>query len=700
MLKIIFSSILYCLIFTNVFAQEYTTLGVNIKNIEIVRDNYGVPHIFTKTDVEAVYGIAWAQCEDNFNRMQENLAASKGVAGRLLGKDGAVLDFIYQSFEIDDFVNRQYQQDISPQIDKMLKAYTSAINKYAATHPEEVAVKQLFPVSHKKMLGTYTLNLLLTHSSILELAKVLSNKFEYGELNDIGRGSNALAFSKNITADGKAYLIGNPHQPVNHFANFWEVSVHSEEGYEMYGATFSGGGLTPVIGTNRHLGWSHTTNYQNCSDVYKLQMHPTKKNHYQYDGEWLPLEQKKAKLKVKIGGIVIPIGKKYYWSKYGPTFKKKQGYFSYKSNSFFNLKAPEQWYKMGLATNIEAFNDALAIQGIPLQTITYADKDGNIWHISSTNHPIRNEDFDWSGVLPGNTSASNWIWDADNLYPISRAIQVKNPDCGYVYNCNNTPLKMTSPNENPRNEDYPRSFGILTSNTIRANTFEHLIKKYDKISFEEARAIRETVKIDKNKMSFRNCMNCDDIPRIMNSYPKLKAVKKVFDKWDGSYDIHNKQATLMSISTMFFVDYVVANFGNIEQDIPEAVIVKAILKAEKFMLKHYGTLEIELGTIQKAVRHDVSLPMYGNLNTLANSQFKHHKKGQLEITNGDSFIFYAKFGADGLEELNTINAFGNSNKKGHPHSTDQTEMYVNKRTKQAELHINKLKESGRIYHPQ
>jgi acyl-homoserine-lactone acylase len=300
--------------------------------------------------------------------------------------------------------------------------------------------------------------------------------------------------------------------------------------------------------------------------------------------------------------------------------------------------------------------------------------------------------------LTGNTSANNW--DTKNMYPLDKMIQLKNPNCGYLYNCNNTPLKMTAPEENIKLEDYPKSFGIPTSNTIRANSFMNMIKTYDEISFEEVRKIRESVTIDKNKMSFRNCMNCNDIPKILSKHPELSAVKKVFDKWNGAFTIDNKQASIISLSIKNIAVYVVDNFGNVEQDVPEEVMIEAFLKAGKFMMKHYGTLEVELGKIQKAVRYGVEFPMYGNISTLAAAQFKTYKKNKLELKGGDSFIMYAKYGKDGLESMETINAFGNSNKKGHPHSTDQTEMYVNMQTKTVELDVVKIKAIGKTYHPE
>ncbi len=699
-MKYIFAFIFLCTFSLAGFAQQ----KINTNNIEIVRDEYGVPHIFTETNVEAVYGLAWAQCEDNFNMIQDNLSLIKGLAGRVLGKDAAAVDFITEIFQFNEFVEEKYSRDIDSEMEQFLFAYTSALNRYAELNPKEVKHKKIFPINGKEILALYLLNFQLTNSTAAELGKFLVDEFDYKSMSGVTSGSNAMAYSPNITADGKAYLVGNPHQPVNTIGNFWEVSVHSKEGYEMYGVTFAAGGLFPVIGTNRNLGWSHTMNYQNSADIYELEMHPTKKHHYKYDGEWIPLEKRKAKLKVKIGPLVIPVSKKYFISKYGPTLKKESGYYSYKSFVLHNLKAPEQWFRMGLAKNKAEFMEALAIQGLTNQTITYADKDMNIFHLSNFTHPYRDDQYDWTAVtkgntsiLPGNTSKNNWSFD--KKYPINALPQVANPKCGYVFNTNNTPYNMTGKGESPKPEDFPMHFGILHSNNVRSKTFEKLISKKDKVTFEEVRKIRESVVVDKNDMSFRNCLNCGDIPKIIAAHPELKDVGKVLDKWNGSFDVKNKQATLFQITAIHLIEYIMENFGNEEKDIPEDVIISSLQKASKYLMKHYGSLEVELGTVQKAKRFDVSLPMYGGGNTLAATSFHFGKNGQIELDSGDSYIIYAKYGEEGLEELQTINAFGNSMKKDNPHSTSQTEMYVNMQTKKVELDLEKLKENGKVYHP-
>ena len=123
------------------------------------------------------------------------------------------------------------------------------------------------------------------------------------------------------------------------------------------------------------------------------------------------------------------------------------------------------------------------------------------------------------------------------------------------------------------------------------------------------------------------------------------------------------------------------------------------MEAQEFLYKHYGKLEVPLGEVQKAVRYGVEMPVGGCLFTLASTHIVPYKKDKFEITSGDSFIFYAKFGKDGLEELETVNAFGNSLKEGHPHSTGQTEMYVKQQTKAAQLDLVKLRKVGEAYHP-
>lgn len=700
-LPILKVKLLVFLLFLTLPFYNYAQSEINPKNIEIFRDNYGVPHIFSDSNAEAVYGIAWAQCEDNFELMQENLAISTGVYGKIKGKEGAILDYIVQLFEIDQHVDRRYQQDISEEIEALLQAYTKSINRYAALHPKEVILKELFPVTTKDILKGYVFNFIVMSNAVVDVAKVADNKmdlfFTGGNLR--GAGSNAMAYNKNITEDGKTYLVGNPHQPIEGPASFWELSVHSKEGMDLFGVTFAAGGVSPVIASNRELGWTHTTNYEDYSDVFQLKMHPTKEEHYEYDGEWLPLEKKKAKLKVKIGPLQIPVSKAYYTSKYGPTMKNESGFYAFRSNCFYNLNFVEQWYKMGLAQNYDEFWEALEIQGLPSQTITYADGQDNILHISNGILPKRKNDQNWKAPILSTRSENRWSYE--EKHALEELPFVKNPNCGYVFNCNNTPLDCTAAAENPKLENYPASFGMMTSNTLRAKRFKSLIEGKESLSFQDIRSMREDVGINKDDMGFRNFQNGGDMPAILSKYPALADVKLVFDKWDGHMNPENKQATIMALTSMYIADYLIKNYGIYDTSIPEPVIVNAFTDAKAFLLKHYKTLEVALGEVQRIGRGDKEFPMYGAPQTLANGTFEAYKKDKIICRKGDSFIMYAQFDKGGLAALQTINVFGNSNNPDSPHFNDQLEMYTKKEVKPVELDLLKIKANAvKSYHPQ
>lgn len=698
----IFYQLLFLLFPCCLLAQAPTnSTKINVDNIEIARDALGIPHIFSETDAEAIYGLAWAQCEDNFNILQENMSIVKGLSGSIKGPAGAAMDFVAKAFEIEAFVKSRYEEDIDAQMENILSAYAQAVNRYAELHPKEVMVKGLFPIDVIDVLEGYTFNFLIMTYGIADVAKIAQNKIDLFEThgNFISAGSNAMAYSPNKTTDGKTYLVANPHLPVEGGINFWEVSLHSKEGLEFFGVTFTGGGISPFIGTNRYLGWTHTTNSEDFSDVYELEMHPTKKNLYKYDGEWLELEEKEAKLKVKIAGIVVPVSKKYYTSKYGPTLKNKTGYYSFRNNCFFNIRQAEQWYKMAKSKSYDEFWEALNIQGIPSQTITYADYENNIAHINYGLLPVRDNSIEWGGFIKGNSSKT--LWDYKEVTPLEELVYVKNPKCGYVFNCNNTPMDCTAEAENPKLGNYAKSFGILTSNTARAKRFKELIAQHDKVNFKEIKAMRDDYGYHSSDLNFRQAMNFNDLFKVLDKHPELADVKAVLNKWDRQMDIHNKQATIIALVSLHIEEYLYKNFALRENVLPESLLVEGLEYAKKFLMKNYGTLEVELGTVQKMVRGDKELPMYGSPQTLANCHTIEHKKGKIKLKHGDTFIMYARYGEEGLESLQTINLFGNSSKPDNPNYDTQMEMYVKQEVTKVDLDLAEIKSKAeRIYHPQ
>lgn len=677
--------------------------NINLDNIEIVRDGFGIPHIFTKTDVEAAYALAWAQCEDNFRYMQEFAAVIKGRNGILKGKDGVATDFIAQLFQIDEFIEERFEKDISKEFLPILQAYAAGINRYAELHKEERLIKGIYPVTVKDLMKLYVFNFLMMNNSGIDIYKVFTNDMALYETlgNYMGAGSNAMAYSPKKTEDGKTYLVGNPHQPVDGATSLWEVSVHTEEGWDFWGSTFRAGGITPVMGSNKHLGWTHTTNYDDYSDVYELTMHPKKKNLYLYDGEWRELEKHVAKLRVKLGFLKIPVRKKFYTSVYGPVLSNDKGTFAFRNNAFMNIGAAEQWYNMNKATNHDEFWEAINAQQIPCQTITYADKEGNIFHVNNASFPVRNPNYEWRGLVPGDTSAT--LWPLDTITPITDIPHVINPESGYVYNCNNSAFECTGPAENPVCKQYCPTFGIMRSNTHRAKRFKHLISQHDKVGFDDIKAMRDDTKYLLEDINFRLIMNMEDAFKLdLNKYPDLEPCYELLEKWDGDNKRSDYHSAFLVLFTKHVEDYIRNKKAMYENTLPESEFVAAARYARDFLLEHYGTLYVPLGEVQKVVRENskLALPMYGSAETLANCHVKDYKPGQVKMKHGDTWIFYAQYDSTGLESFKTVNVFGNSSDPESKHYTDQLAMFTNQEVKPIPLSKEVIYENAvRIYKP-
>ena len=162
-------------------------------------------------------------------------------------------------------------------------------------------------------------------------------------------------------------------------------------------------------------------------DVYQLEINPANKMQYKFDGKWETLEERNAKLNVKISPIRINVNKKTYWSKYGPTIITKRGTFSIRMPAQMDIRGLEQWYRFNKAKNFTEFKAALNMLAIPGYNIVYADRYDTIYYLSNGRIPIRNRDpqYNWKSTLPGNTSAT--LWTA--LHPLEDLPQVLQPIC-------------------------------------------------------------------------------------------------------------------------------------------------------------------------------------------------------------------------------------------------------------------------------
>lgn len=703
---------------TTALLSAYSTFAqtvINPDSISIVRDKWGVAHIFAKTDAEVAYGLAWANAEDNFVDMQKNMLQGISRLGAATGKDGAIRDFLGYSLRIKETVDEHYD-DLTPEFKKYIDGYAAGINAYAKAHPKEVLYKKALPVTAKEILMGYA----FTNSLISFVHSPIQNIIKGGyDDSKTPFGSNAFALNSSKTADGATYLACNPHQPFEGQMSFYETHLCSEEGLNVLGALFPGGSSV-FIGSNENLGWTHTFNGLDLVDTYKLKMHPKKKYYYEYDGQWKKLEVRTIWLKAKVKGMVFTVPKKVYWSVYGATFKSdwkpkkaKNGkrakatkeekalhenqFYSVRFGANQNIKAAQQWYYMNKATNFADYHKACSDIGIVRFNFVYADRDDNIFYLSNGLIPKRNKGYDWNGVLPGNTSKTLWT----EFYPLDSLPQLLNPACGFVFNTNNSEFFATDEGCNLDSNAYSRDMGLWYANNNRAHRLKELLDSKPKFNFSDFKEIKFDQTLPTTGPFAQSLKPLFESVNIA-AYPDLSEVKKKLLNWNYSFKLDNKDAAVMSIAIHdIFKRF---HWGGKELERPlvlaDSVFADALRKSRDKLVKMFGTIDIPLGDYQRLIHGKVDLPVGGINDVLAATYTDNIPDGREMAIGGDTYIQMVKFNKTGLPYIESLLPLGNSCRPDSPHYTDQMELYSKQQTKVMTLDKATIyKEAERIYHP-
>lgn len=670
---------------------------VNPKNIDIVRDQYGVPHIYGKTDKEASYGLAWAHAEDNFKTIQETFLPAVGKLGMYSGKDGAAIDYVVQLLKCRETAQRHYD-DLSPEVITVIQGYVEGINAYASAHPDQVLIRGSFPMTVLDYLTGYNLVIHFFSDTGQILQALFGNNIKpLEELEDENRkeksiGSNAFAISNRKTTDGKTYLNINTHQPLEGPFSWYEAHLNSDEGWNMLGSLFPGSPF-PMIGSNEYLGWTHTFNYPDLVDVYQLEMHPKRKNLYRIDGEWKKLEVFKAKLKIKILGIGIGLKRKAYWSDHGPVVKNEKGCFAFRSNALENISSIDQWYQMNKSNNWKEFKKAIEIEGLPRFNIMYADREDNIFYLSSGKIPQRKEGFDWRKVLPGNRS--DLI--TDGFIPIENLPQLLNPKNGYLFNTNNTPFNAAHPDDNLDEINFDSNIGFMEEENNRSVRFMELIEEYPKLSYEDFKRIKYDIQYPDSLIGM---FQLNDVFNInATDYPKMEELILLVQNWDRRADIDNIGAAQWSIyyKTLLTKAKEYNLYG--KERLADSIIIEALNITQNHLLKYFGKLDITLAEQQLHVRGGTEMPIPGLVDMIAAMSTEPYRDGKVKAVSGESYIMLARYSNEGVE-LETILPYGESSNPKSEYFTNQMQRFVEQELKPMTLDKETIyKNAVQIYHP-
>ena len=434
-------------------------------HVRIRRDDFGVPHIDGATDADVAYGLAYAESEDDFGTIEELLAAIRGRSAAIGGADGAKIDYVGKLIDAQGQGARGYAT-LSPATRALVEAYAAGLNRYAATHAGEVPLARLFPATGRDIVAGFALRSPFFFGLDRTLGALADDKLPPRDGSPADeRGSNAFAVAGRRANDGVTRLISNSHQPWTGGVAWYEVVLHSGQGWHFAGATFPGAPFG-LVGHNDTLGWTNTVNRGDLIDTYRLVLDGDG-SHYRYDGRWLPLETRRVWLHVRVGPFVLPVPKTIARSRQGPVVTNRLGSFAVRYAGFGDVRQVEQYYRLNRATDLAGWRAAMAMAAVPATNFVYADAAGHIAFVYNERFPHRVPGFDWRGVVPGDTSRDVWT----SYEPANADPTYVDPPSGWLANSNNTPFVATGAGDNLDPSSFSPLLGIETYMTNRAYRF-------------------------------------------------------------------------------------------------------------------------------------------------------------------------------------------------------------------------------------
>jgi len=665
----------------------------------IIRDEWGVPHIFGKTDADASFGFGYAHAEDDWETIQDVIIAARGMSAQYKGKDVAPQDYLYDLFKVREAVDEKYDSEISPEIKAIAKAYADAINLFAIENPDRV-LPGLLPATEKDVIAGYTwatpffyrLDGKLEELFTDDNKPAVSPWQQQSSLNlpEAVRGSNGFAIAPSRSADGHTRLIVNSHQPMNGPYAWYEAHMVSEEGLNLAGASFPG---TPILaqGVTPNLGWTHTVNQPDLVDIYVLETNREKNpTRYKLDGEWRDFEITKSKFRVKLfGPFSLPITRDVLWSEHGPVLDTPTGYYAIRFAGLQGVGALQQWYDMGKATNMGEWRKALEQNGVLSFNIAYADKEGNIGEIYNAKMPKRIEGPDWQKALPGDQSKLIW----QDYRDVSELPQIWNPDCGWLFSANSTPFKITSEECNNKRSDFPKTMGLEPRMTNRARRALALFEPDKEVTEKELLRYRADTRYDPQSAVMQMVVELVATP---SDDPLVKEAQEVLRNWDGDTAQDNRGAALAVITGTRALGY--------EFIEPEADPMEMLKKTASELKERLGRLDPEWGDINRIQRGDVDLPLDGGpdiLRAIYADRDGISKDGVMNAFAGDTHIIYADWDETGKLTLKTIHQYGAATlDETSPHYNDQVPLFAKGEFKHMPMTLEEvLTKAVRDYRP-
>jgi len=686
--------------------------------VTITRDDWGIPHIHGKTDADAVFGLIYAQAEDDFNRIEVNYLNAMGRLAEAQGEAELYRDLRMRLFIDPDSMRAKYRS--SPEwLKRLMNAWADGVNYYLSTHPQvRPKVIQRF---EPWMALTFTEGSI---GSDIESISLDGLEAFYGtrpgkkasvtrSTSDEPTGTNGFAIAPSRTASGEALLLINPHTSFYFRA---EIQMTSDEGLNVYGAV-TWGQFFVYQGFNQHAGWIHSSTGADAIDEYAETVVEKRGGmYYRYGGGVRALKASRITVPYKTPAGMAQREFTVYRSHHGPIVREAGGRWIAVKLMEEPVKALTQSYLRTKATGYAAFKKTMELHTNSSNNTVFADASGNIAYFHANFVPKRDTSFDWTRPVDGSNPATEW----KGLYSVDQSPGLLNPPNGWIQNTNDWPYSAAGSNS-PKREDYP-SYMDRAGENPRGIHAQQLLANSTAFTLESLIAAA----FDPYLTAFDSLLPplfqaYDEAPDSSSLKRKVSEQVAMLRSWDRRWSV----GSIPTSVAVYWGDQlarVVPDQPDSGQMWPYLYMAKhttpdqrleALARASDKLTADFGSWKIPWGDINRFQRlsGDIvqpfsdsapSIPVpftssrWGSLAAFGARSYNGSKR--IYGTYGNTFVAVVEFGS--RVRAKAITAGGESGDPRSPHFKDQAERYTTGNLREVYFYPEDLQgHIERVYHP-
>ena len=712
------SSLLLGASFVSAQPADVTRWEAQARKATIIRDDWGIPHVYGKTDGDVVFGLMYAQAEDDFNRVETNFINSQGRLAEVEGEAEIYRDLRMKLFINPDTIQAKYRT--SPAwLKTLMVAWADGLNFYLYKHPE--VKPRLITRFEPWMALTFSEGSIggdIEKVSLRDLEAFYGGKalgllpLKPETIREPG-GSNGFAIAPSNTADHHALLWINPHTSFFFRA---EAQLVSEEGLNAYGA-LTWGQFFVYQGFNDRAGWMHTTSGVDDVDEYLETV--TKKGDgytYKYGNAERAMRSEKIVVPYRSSSGMSKREFTVYRTHHGPIIRDANGKWVAIRMMQEPVKALTQSYSRIKARNYAQFRRTMELHTNSSNNTIFADADGDIAFFHANFIPKRDTRFDWSKPVDGSDPATEW----KGLHSVEESPLIRNPASGWLYNTNNWPFTASGASS-PKKEKYPSYMETGGENPRGIHAIRVLSEKKDFTPNSLMAAAFDSYLPAFETLIPPLVADFDALPAGSALRPMLSEQIALLRAWDRRWAITSIPTSL----AVYWGDELQrtvsqgARRGDVSIDdymttrATAAERLGALQRASTALTTNFGTWKTPWGDINRFQRltgdivqpfNDAapSIPVgfasarWGSLASFGARSYPGTKK--MYGTSGNSFVAVVQFG-DSVR-AKAISAGGENGNPKSPHFDDQAVRYTTGELRDVYFYRSQLKNhTEREYHP-